>query len=138
MTLDHAINKAADECAQIDITDFLLQFGKTEVYVYLENNNETSEAPSEDGVKIRTARLGTEEFVMFFIDKNDDRLSQKFAGLLLENAVLMTLKNPNTSGMLLQGSGTAWLVLRSQSLRAFLDPGNTASLGQRTDLAGAH
>lgn len=121
MTLDHAINKAADECAQIDITDFLLQFGKTEVYVYLENNNETSEAPSEYGVKIRTARLGTEEFVMFFIDKNDDRLSQKFAGLLLENAVLMTLKNPNASGMLLQGSGTAWLVLRSQSLRAFLD-----------------
>lgn len=121
MNISDCIKMSADQSGVMDFSRFLCDFSKTEVYAYLDDfsiKNGRDEGGRINSAILRTAKFEGEEFIVFFIDKEDSRLSESYAGLSLEHAAKIALMNDGVSGILLQDNGSAWLAIRRQALLA--------------------
>jgi hypothetical protein len=72
-------------------------------------------------VKLKSGILPNgQEFVEFFVDKNDDRLRPTFGGMQFREACQMALRSPDIFGLMIRNRAQSWVALPKEELTRIL------------------
>ena len=118
MTLNRYI---IENAGKVQDSSFLQEFDQAEVFfTILESNKPLPNGPmraSEDtSLRIQTADLDIGKMVVFYTNKSDHRLSNKFGGIPLYRALRMVQEMSDVDGILLQSDEEAWFSADKQAI----------------------
>lgn len=104
---------------------FLKKFGDTEVFFGIDDpatslKDGPMSAPTGFQLQILTANLGIGRMALFFTDKTDKRLPNRFGGMPLLKAAEMVCDLPDVDGILIQSNQAAWFAADKRSLKSGL------------------
>ena len=122
MTLNRYI---IENAGKVQDSSFLREFDQTEVFfAILESSKPLPNGPmqaSEDtSLRIQTADLDMGKMVVFYTNKADHRLSNKFGGMSLNRALKMVQEMDDVDGLLIQSDEEAWFAADKQAVKNVL------------------
>ncbi len=102
--------------------DYNLLFDRVkgqELFFNLLNENDSN----NNNLQVPMVSVGENlKAVVFFVSKNDKRLSDKYAGIVWERGLEMVLKMPNAKGIVIQSSSDAWVAVSRKIIEKLLNP----------------
>ena len=119
--IDLIIKKAADSKSDEDYKSFFNIVRRKELFFNLANSEQVES--SDDELKVSTVSVGENlNAVVFYTSSKDDRLSDKYAGIVWEKGLEMVSQMPNANGVVIQSSSDAWIAIAQEKIDEIVSP----------------
>lgn len=119
--IDLIIRKAAESKSDEDYKLFFNTIRRKELFFNLINSEQLGS--NGDELKVPTVSVGDNlNAVVFYTSAQDDRLSNKYAGIVWEKGLEMVSRMTNVNGIIIQSSSDAWITIAQAKIDELLSP----------------